>query len=298
MSDGILRALTGDAEQATVTLRRRFRAPASDVWDAITRPDRVARWFGTIQGPAPTRPGDAFLVDIGQGTVRRAVLERCDRPERLALTWWSGDDDPGAVVFRLREDEGGTELTVTHDRLRRHRLVGCGAGWEASLGSLAASLDGVAAETVSRTRWEDLQLRPLEITTRLAAPRGRVWDAWTTVDGLSAWWWDHWSPIEIALDPRVGGRYRFAAPAQGLAVEGEYLVIDPSRRLAFTWEWTDADGTSADEAVEVAFADDDGGTLLTIRHTGPWPDDAPAASYRQGWTFVLAALERTLDTLG
>lgn len=34
-----------DAAAHTVELRRRFRAPAAEVWDACTDPDRVQRWF-------------------------------------------------------------------------------------------------------------------------------------------------------------------------------------------------------------------------------------------------------------
>ena len=37
------------------------------------------------------------------------------------------------------------------------------------------------------------------------------------------------------------------------------------------------------------------GTTITIRHTGPWSTDEPVESYREGWSFVLAALARALD---
>jgi uncharacterized protein YndB with AHSA1/START domain len=274
-----------------VTLRRRYRATPDEVWSALTTPERIARWFGTISGPAPTRPGDEFRVDIGGGRVRRARVDGCDAPSALAYTWWSEDDEPGAVRIRLQAvGDVETELTVTHDRLSPTWTVGYGAGWEASLTALATALGDAVEQTDAVPRWELLRARPLTLSAHLDAARDRVWEAWTTERGLASWWWNHWDGVEVAADVRVGGGYRFSAPAQGLTVVGEYLVVEPRERLGFTWVWTDDDGSSLDEAVEVTFAEAGRGTTITVRHTGPWASDEPVESYRQGWEFVLAAL--------
>ncbi len=132
--------------------------------------------------------------------------------------------------------------------------------------------------------------RRLELDAVIAAPVSRVWQAWTTREGLAGWWWDHWPDVEIDVDARVGGAYRFAAPDAGIVVSGRYLAVEEPSRLAFTWDWADTDGRSVGETVEVRFAEEGGGTRLAIVHSGPWADDAPGESYRQGWTFVLAAL--------
>ncbi|MET0812001.1 MAG: SRPBCC family protein [Microbacterium sp.] len=294
-TDPFVRAITGDPEHATVTLRRRYRATPAQVWSAITTPERIARWFGTIAGTVPTRPGDGFHVDIGGGRVRRARVDGCDAPRALSYTWWSGDDEPGSVRIRLEAvGDGETELTVTHDRLSPTWAVGYGAGWEASLAALASALGGSEDHPDAEPTWELLRARPLALTAQFAASRARVWEAWTTVAGLSSWWWNHWDGVEVAADVRVGGAYRFAAPVQGMTVAGEYLVVDPRERLAFTWVWTDDEGSSSDEAVEVLFADVEDGTAVTVRHTGPWASEEPVESYRQGWEFVIGALRRTL----
>lgn len=293
-TDTRIRALTGDPEQQTVSLVRRYRAAPADVWHAITTPERIARVLGAIRGPMPAAPGDEFHVEMGPDRVRRAQLIRCDAPRSLEYIWWSADDDPGTVRIRLTPVGDETELSVTHDRLRPHWMTGYGAGWEVSLTALAEVLGEPAVPGAPPEHWELLRARPLAITARLDAPIGRVWDAWTTEAGLASWWWSHWSDVEVSADPRVGGAYRFAAPEKGMAVSGEYLVVDPQRRLAFTWTWSDDDGASVDEAVDVTFADDAGGTLLTIRHTGPWESDAPVESYRQGWQFVVASLQSAI----
>ena len=96
----------------------------------------------------------------------------------------------------------------------------------------------------------------------------------------------------IEADVRPGGAYRIQAPAVGITLEGTYLEVDEPTRLSFTWTWRDADGDSEDEAVDLHLVGEhDGSTLLTIRHTGPWADDAPAENYRQGWGDTLDALD-------
>ena len=299
-ADPFVRALTGDGAASTVTLARRYAVPIAEVWHALTTPERVARWYGTIVGDPPRAPGDRFDVDLGSGMVRRAELEGCDAPRALSYTWWSGDDDPGLVRIRLVTVENGTEVTVTHDRLRPHRMVGYGAGWEQSLVALAATLGDPAsgADATSApdrgARWELLRRSPLAIDFHLDAPVERVWASWASAPALAAWWWSHWDDVVIDADVRVGGAYRIDAPDHGFSVAGEYLVVEPRSRLAFTWAWTDEDGAIRDEAVDVEFADHDGGTTLTIRHTGPWDGSGPAASYAEGWRFVVAELARSL----
>lgn len=295
-TDPFVRALTGDPEQQTITLTRLYRAPIDDVWNAVVDPERVARWYGTIQGDPPTAPGDAFAVDLGGGMLRRARLESCAAPTTLQYTWWSGDDDPGLVRLHLEAvGPEETALTVRHDRLRPHRLLGYGGGWEQALVGLAAVVGAPDTDTTAadrrEQRWELLRTHPLALEVDLDAPLEDVWAAWTSAEALASWWWIHWDDVVVEADVRVDGRYRFATAAHGMAVAGRFLEVVDRQRLAFTWEWTDADGTSRDEAVQVdVAARPGGGTTLAVRHTGPWADDAPVASYRAGWTFVLGEL--------
>lgn len=296
-ADPFVRALTGSEEQQTVTLSRLYRATPAELWDAITTPERIARWYGEIVGPVPSRPGDAFEVDLGGGTVRRAVLESCQPPTALTYTWWSGDDDPGLVRLRLEPQGDRTRLTVQHDRLRPHRMPQYGAGWQGNLVALAGLLGGDSGDTAgagSAVEWQLLGAHPLRTELRIAAPAERVWDAWASADVLAAWWWSHWDDVRIEADVRPGGRYLIEARRHGMSLSGEYLVVEQGRRIAFTWVWTDDDGASRDEAVDVAFEEDDDATTVVVRHTGPWSDDAPADSYRQGWDFVLGQLSQRL----
>ena len=296
-ADPFTRALTGDEGEQTVTLVRRYPAAAADVWNALTTPERIARWYGTIVGTPPRAVGDEFEVEIGEGMVRRALLESCAAPSGLSYTWWSGDGDPGLVTIRLDAiADDATRLTVQHDRLRPHRMTQYGGGWEQNLVALAGVLGaagegGGEADGEARVgRWKLLGGRPLDVRLAIDAPVERVWRAWSSAEGLSAWWWAHWGDVAVAADVRVGGAYRIESAGHGVAVAGEYLVVEPERRLAFTWRWTDEEGETRDEAVEVRFTAADAGTVVSVRHTGPWQDEAPVDAYRQGWEFVLTQL--------
>jgi len=44
-----------------------------------------------------------------------------------------------------------------------------------------------------------------------------------------------WKGTEAELDPRPGGTYRVSGIAGGATVVGEFVEIDPPRRLVFTW---------------------------------------------------------------
>ena len=48
----------GSGEVVSVLLRRGYDAPIDDVWDAVTQPDRIKRWFMPISGDL--RVGGAF----------------------------------------------------------------------------------------------------------------------------------------------------------------------------------------------------------------------------------------------
>ncbi|MCT9820193.1 SRPBCC domain-containing protein [Microbacterium sp. W1N] len=140
-------------------------------------------------------------------------------------------------------------------------------------------------------------LRAIEIEVDLPAPPEVVWRSLTTPDGVAAWWWDHWDDVRIAVDARPGGAYRFAAPGAGIAVSGRYLTVDAPHRLAFTWVWEDDDGSTRDESCDLHLTEAPTGCRLSLRHTGPWPDETPGEDYREGWLFTLGRLQTILSAL-
>ncbi len=120
--------------------------------------------------------------------------------------------------------------------------------------------------------------------------RARVWAAWTTADGLRAWWWPQLPDTTYAVDARVGGSYRIWSEQAAIGVHGELERVDEPRELGFTWRWLDGGAELPADAVTVAFTDlGDGTTQVVVSHEMGDADGGPQA-YRQGWTDVLARL--------
>jgi uncharacterized protein YndB with AHSA1/START domain len=135
-------------------------------------------------------------------------------------------------------------------------------------------------------------LGPLVKSVRVAASPARAFELFTA--RIGAWW-----PLEthsvggssswLALEPRLGGRLVESLADGGTAEWGEVTRWEPPTRVAFTWH----PGTPPEEAtrVEVSFAPDGSGTLVTLVHSG-WEsrrqDGATAREgYDTGWEIVL-----------
>ena len=295
-TEGFVRALTGSREHPTVDVERRLPLPPAAVWDALVQPDRLARWLGTIEGDVRPTVGEAFGLRLGAAVGDRAdcTLLACEPGRRITIAWrWEGEPD-SVVHVAVEPSDDGAVLRLRHELVAPQPIADYGAGWEAHLGTLADDLAGLEPSPFALREhgtWQRMADGVLQVERVVAAPVERVWAAFATVEGLRAWWWRHWEDTTIEADLRVGGHLRIAAPAAGIVLTGDVLVVDEEEgRLAATWTWTDADGTSADEAFDVQLAAESQGTRVIVRHSGPWADEAPAASYSQGWTFVLDEL--------
>lgn len=101
-------ARTGAAgeEKVVVLIRRTYRAEPADVWDAITNPERLPRWFAPISGDL--REGGSFQIE---GNASGEIL-RCDAPRLLRMTYGM----PDSIVEVRLTDAGGerTDLEVEH----------------------------------------------------------------------------------------------------------------------------------------------------------------------------------------
>ncbi len=98
-----------------------------------------------------------------------------------------------------------------------------------------------------------------------------------------------WQGVKASLDPRRGGVYRVWME-QGAVASGEFVEVEPNRRVVFTWGWEgDPAVPPGSTTVEIDLAPDGDGTLLTLRHLG-LPDEASAAMHEEGWRMFTARL--------
>jgi uncharacterized protein YndB with AHSA1/START domain len=133
-----------DRSVHVVALRRTYDAPAQDVWDACTDPERIPRWFLPVTGDL--RLGGRFQLEGNAG----GEITECEPPRRLAVTWEFGGES--SLVTLDLEPAGGaaTELLLRHavgddDHWATYGPGAVGVGWDLTLLGLALHLGTGAA---------------------------------------------------------------------------------------------------------------------------------------------------------
>lgn len=140
------------------------------------------------------------------------------------------------------------------------------------------------------------------MTRFVRATPQQVYDAFVQPELLARWWCPRGMQADITADPRVGGRYRVAMQARDgsrFVAVGEYVALEPGRRVSYTWAW-EGGGPMPEglqTLVEVELSPRDGGTALTMRHSG-FHLAAVRDSHAQGWASVLNRLNDLLDPAG
>lgn len=139
---------------ATVTVRRRFAAPAERVFDAWLDPEMIGQW---MFGPNLREEEIVSLtVDPQVGgrfsfLVRRQGKEldhvgkylEIDRPRRLVFTWGIAgfSVDETDVTIEIVPLDAGCELKLTHRKVWTDYAQRTEAGWTTMVGVLAKLLD-------------------------------------------------------------------------------------------------------------------------------------------------------------
>jgi uncharacterized protein YndB with AHSA1/START domain len=132
-----------------VRLRRTFDAGIEDVWDAVTNPERISRWFLPITGDLHV--GGRFQL---QGNAGGEVVA-CERPHRFLVTWvpmeTGSPADVSEVEVRLtRDGELRTTLELQHTAVVPEEMWpvygpgAVGVGWDGGMLGLALHLEGGA----------------------------------------------------------------------------------------------------------------------------------------------------------
>jgi uncharacterized protein YndB with AHSA1/START domain len=137
----------------------------------------------------------------------------------------------------------------------------------------------------------------LVISRTYPASVERVFKAWTDANQLGQWFapTDDYT-TQASVDLRVDHEYRIAITHKGGNVHtilGTYRLIDPPRKLVYTWRWEG--GPAADTLVTVDFTPDDDATKVTITHE-QFLDAEARDKHNEGWNGCLNRLQRTLTS--
>jgi uncharacterized protein YndB with AHSA1/START domain len=128
----------------------------------------------------------------------------------------------------------------------------------------------------------------LRLERLIPAPPEVLFALWTEPAQLLRWWApEGYECLVDSLDTRPGGRWRTTlrrSDGSGVAMSGVYRIVEPPRRLVFTWAWEDASGARGHETeVVVRFEATPGGTRLVLRQQR---FDSPQArdNHNVGWS--------------
>ncbi|MFE5889805.1 SRPBCC family protein [Streptomyces sp. NPDC056462] len=143
-------------EARTVLLRRTYDAELTDVWDAVTSPERISRWFLPVSGEF--KVGGRYQLE---GNAGGEILE-CEEPTRLRVSWLYGPD-PGFSEVEVRITPEGEERTVLE--LEHVAVVpdefwdqfgpgAVGIGWDLGLLGLAMHLAGGGMSKEESEAWQ------------------------------------------------------------------------------------------------------------------------------------------------
>jgi uncharacterized protein YndB with AHSA1/START domain len=150
--DGTLHSVNGEG---VVRLKTRFESDGNEVWLALTDPQRLAHWYGKVEGDL--RDGGQFTAFVtasewdGLG-----MIDTCNPPRRLEVTMWEVEDAKHIVKAELLDDGDGTILALEVGGLPLDLVWAYGAGWQVHLEDLGAHLSGHDSMNLP-TRWDELE---------------------------------------------------------------------------------------------------------------------------------------------
>jgi uncharacterized protein YndB with AHSA1/START domain len=131
-----------------------YDTEVADLWDAITNPERIPRWFLPVSGDL--RLGGRYQLQGNAG----GQVTACDPPRAFHLTWEFGGQVSWLNVRLTALSDGGAQLRLEHiahvpDEF--WNLYGPGAvgvGWDLSLLALGRHLEtGTALDPKQAAAW-------------------------------------------------------------------------------------------------------------------------------------------------
>jgi len=117
---------------------------------------------------------------------------------------------------------------------------------------------------------------PIVIERLIAAPPAVVYSYLTSSEK-----WARWQGVNAIVEPESGGEFAVSMP-NGTSARGEFVELEPDRRVVFTWGWADhPEVPPGSTTVEIDLIGEDGGTRLRLTHRGLPPDEV--SIHTTGW---------------
>lgn len=126
----------------------------------------------------------------------------------------------------------------------------------------------------------------LQLTRTFAAPREKVFRAWTDPQEVKRWFHPPgYETPSAEIDLRVGGKYRLGMrklpDGEVFYLSGTYREVRRPERLVYTWQW-EAEPELGATLVTVEFHDRGGSTEIVLTHE-LFPTEKARQEHEQGW---------------
>ncbi|KAK2595103.1 hypothetical protein QQS21_007188 [Conoideocrella luteorostrata] len=131
--------ISNGKDARSISLTQSFPTDPQNLWDAITKPDRLKAWFSPVSGDLHVN--GAYSIE---GNASGTILE-CEAPKRFALTWEFCEGMSSVTVTLSHEPSSGTTLRLKHtfdvdDHWLQYGAGAAGIGWDMSFLGLAMHL--------------------------------------------------------------------------------------------------------------------------------------------------------------
>jgi uncharacterized protein YndB with AHSA1/START domain len=130
-----------------------YDSTIDDVWDAISNPERIPRWFLPISGDL--RLGGRYQL---QGNASGEITA-CVPPRMLDLTWEYGGQVSWVQVRLTERSDGGTSLRLEHiahvpdEFWDQYGPGAVGVGWDLTMLGLGRHLEGATVDPKQAAEW-------------------------------------------------------------------------------------------------------------------------------------------------
>lgn len=115
-----------------VVASRTYSTEQSDLWDALTNPERIPRWFLPVSGDL--KVGTRYQLEGSSG----GLIEACVEPTSFAVTW-EYDAALSWLRVALEPAEAGTVLELVHESpvdplfWKQYGPGATGLGWDLTM---------------------------------------------------------------------------------------------------------------------------------------------------------------------
>lgn len=144
--------------EGVVRMEDRFDTAIDDLWKALTEPDRLALWYGELEGELAQ--GGEFRLRITLSGERTGRIDACEPPRRLLSTMRDPDRQPGqpeqtVIEANLFAEGAQTRLVWETRGMPVDLLPAYGAGIQIHVEHLADYVSGRELH-IDDTRWDEL----------------------------------------------------------------------------------------------------------------------------------------------